>query len=438
MLIFVKTPLEHMKNWSGYLQWNPTEITYPDSEAAIQELVQRAVEQKKKVRVIGAGHSFTPLCKTDEILVSLDKFQGLIEIDKENRLATVMAGTRLYILGELLAEQGLAMENLGDIDRQSIAGTISTGTHGTGKFLGTISTQVAALSFVNGKGELVHCSETENSDLFKAAQVSLGALGIITSITLRCVPAYRLALQNRKEKLPAVLGSLDERWENNRNFEFYWFPYTEMAWTKSSNLVEDQPDKNSWLNYFTEYVLENYAYKVLCELAYAFPFLNERVSKISAASITNVKKVYQSHKVYATQRLVKFNEMEYNVPAEAYPEVFKEVRRVVNSRKFSIHFPIENRIVKQDDIYMSPAHGRESIYIACHAYNKKDPKPYFKALEEIFRAHDGRPHWGKMNTLTPQDIAELYPKFDTFLAHRNAQDPDRIFTNPYLEKLFGE
>lgn len=426
-----------MKNWSGYLQWNPTEIAYPDSEMAVQALVVKAIEQKKKIRVIGAGHSFTPLCQTEEILVSLDKFQGLLEVDKDKGLAIVKAGTRLYILGELLAEQGLAMENLGDIDRQSIAGTISTGTHGTGEAFGTISTQVVALSFVNGKGELVSCSEAENTDLFKAAQVSLGALGIITSITLRCIPAYRLVLQNKKEALAAVLSSLDERWENNRNFEFYWFPYTETAWTKSSNLVDDQPDKNSWLNYFTEYVLENYAYKVLCEMAYAFPALNGRVSKISAASIPNVKKVYQSHKVYATQRLVKFNEMEYNVPAEAYSEVFKEVRRVLNSRKFNIHFPIENRIVKKDDIYLSPAYGRTSIYIACHAYCKKDPQAYFKALEEIFRAHGGRPHWGKMNTLTPQEIAALYPKFEAFLAHRNAQDPERLFTNPYLEKLLG-
>ena len=281
------------------------------------------------------------------------------------------------------------------------------------------------------------CSKNEQPDLFKAAQVSLGALGIITEVTLQCVPAYRLALQNKKEDLVAVLAHIKERNSQNRNFEFYWFPYTETVWTKSSNIAADQPDKVSFLNYFTEYVLENYAFKLFCEVAHKIPAWNKGVSKISAASISNVKKVYHSHKVYATQRLVRFNEMEYNIPAEAHEEVLKEIIKAFKQRNFPIHFPIENRFVKGDDIYLSPAYGRDSAYIACHAYAKKDPLPYFKAMEEIFRAHDGRPHWGKMNHLTVEDVRELYPKFDQFLKHRNAQDPDNLFLNPYLQSLFG-
>lgn len=429
--------LAKMKNWSTYIQWNPQEVVYPESEQAIQACVHKAIQDGKKIRIIGAGHSFTPLSKTDEILVSLDQYQGLIQVDKEKKQAKVKAGTKLFTLGDLLFEQGLAMENLGDIDRQSIAGTISTGTHGTGLDFGTISTQIRAIRFVNGKGEMVSCSEDENQSLFKSAQVSLGTLGIITEITLQCVPAYKLALQNRKEPLAAVLSSFRQRCEENRNFEFYWFPYTQSTWTKSSNIVTNEADKNSFFNYFTEYVLENYAYKVLCEIAHAFPSQNERVAKISAASIANVKKVYHSHKVYATQRLVKFNEMEYNIPIDAHEEVLKEVVRLVNSKRFNIHFPIENRVVKGDDIHMSPAYGRDSAYIACHAYSKKDPLPFFKALEEIFRAHGGRPHWGKMNTLKTEDITQLYPEFGTFLQHRAEQDPSQLFLNPYLKTLLG-
>jgi len=206
-----------------------------------------------------------------------------------------------------------------------------------------------------------------------------------------------------------------------RNFEFYWLPYTNTTWTKTSNIVESgEPDKINFFNYWSEYVLENYLFKILCEVATRFPSKNEAVSKLAASSVADVKKVYYSHKIYATQRMVKFREMEYNVPREAYEDVFKEVVKTVNSKKFNIHFPIENRFVKKDNILMSPAFGRDSAYI-----------------EAIFRAHGGRPHWGKMNTLTPNDIVDLYPEFSTFMKHRSEQDPDNLFISPYLDQLLG-
>ncbi|MEO0897916.1 MAG: D-arabinono-1,4-lactone oxidase [Bacteroidota bacterium] len=427
-----------MKNWAENLEWQPSSIAYPESEEAIQQWVERAANERKSVRVIGTGHSFTALCKTDEILMSLDKYQGLISVDKEKCQATVKAGTKLKLLGELLFLEGMAMENLGDIDVQSIAGTISTGTHGTGREFGTISTQVIALSFVNGKGELVTCSPQDKPELFKAAQVSMGLLGVITSITLQCVPSYKLLLNYRQEKMKDVRATLDERNRNNRNFEYYWIPYTDTAWTKTSNIAEEgEPDKVGFVHYWTEYVLENYVFKVFCELARAFPSQNKLVSKITAASISNVDKLYHSHKIYATVRLVKFTEMEYNIPADAYDEVWKELTKAVNSGKYNIHFPIENRWVKGDDIYMSPAFGRDSAYIACHVYNKKDNKAYFKDMEAIFRAHGGRPHWGKMNSLDGEDVMTLYPEFERFNAFRREHDPDGIFLSPYMKRLMG-
>ncbi|CAM1345153.1 D-arabinono-1,4-lactone oxidase [Tenacibaculum amylolyticum] len=427
-----------MKNWSGNIQWKPNQIAYPSSEEEIQNLVLKALETQKKIRVIGSGHSFTSLCSTSHILISLDKYQGVIAIDQTKKQATVRGGTKLELLGELLFRENLAMENLGDINVQSIAGAISTGTHGTGTQLKSISNQVTALKFINGKGEIIECSNSKNTELFKSAQVSLGCLGIITEITLQCVPSYKLKLQNKKERLSDVLATLNERNSKNRNFEYYWMPYTNTAWTKTSNIVENsEPDKVNFFNYWTEYVLENYVFKLFCDYAKIFPSQNRLVSKITAASISNVKKVYHSHKVYATQRLVKFNEMEYNIPAEAYEDVFKDVQKIVNSKKYNIHFPIENRWVKGDDIHMSPAYGRDSAYIACHVYNKKEYKTYFADLEKVFKAYDGRPHWGKLNTFTTEDIIEKYPKFEVFLKNRKEQDPENIFINPYLEKLLG-
>lgn len=426
-----------MQNWSRRYQWHPREIAYPSSEEEVQAVVQGAAERGRRIRIIGSGHSFNPLWVTEDVLVSLDKYQGLVSVDGDKQTAVVKGGTKLHLLGDLLFEHGLAMENMGDIDAQSIAGTISTGTHGTGLDFGTISTQVKALRLVNGKGEVVDCSPTQQPELFKAAQVSLGALGIITQVTLQCVPAYRLAMHSRKEALSEVLNTLSERHDHNRNFEFYWFPYTELAWTKTANIAQDQPDKVNAINYLTEYFLENYAFKVLCEGARLLPTLNKTVAKISASSIPDVRKVYHSHKVYATQRLVRFHEMEYNIPLEAHDAVFREIVRTVNKQQFKVHFPIENRVVRADDIYLSPAYRRDSAYIACHVYHKKDWKAYFAALEAIFLDHGGRPHWGKMHTLEADQLAECYPMFERFQKHRVEQDPDGLFLNDYLQGLLG-
>jgi len=319
-----------MKNWSRKITWSPAQIQYPETEEAIIQLVQQAREKQQKIRVIGSIHSFNPLWVTDEVVVSLQNYQGVVNIDKANFTATIKAGTTLHLLGDLLFQQGMAMENLGDIDRQTIAGSISTATHGTGLQLGTISTQVIAIRFINGKGEIVDCSKEKNIDLFKAAQVSLGALGIITQITLQCVPAYKLRLSNKKEDLQTVIETFNERITNNRNFEFYWFPKSNTAYTKTSNIVDGVPDKVGAFNYLTEYVLENYAYQLICETARAIPALSDRLSKFSASVVSNVDKICHSHKVYATPRLVRFNEMEYNVPLAVYPTVINEIIETIS------------------------------------------------------------------------------------------------------------
>lgn len=424
------------KNWSGNVQWNPAAVALPESEEAIQRLVLQAQKDKRNIRMIGTGHSFTPLSQTKDVLLSLDKYQGLVSVDKTTHQVTVKAGTKLHRLGELLFEQGLAMENMGDVDRQSIAGTISTGTHGTGMGFGTISTQVTAIRFINGLGEIVECSEQQNESLFKAAQVSLGALGIITEITLQCVPAYKLELVNEKKKLAEVLKDYPQINAANRNFEFYWFPNTAYVLTKRSNLADGKPNKVGLSTFFQEYLLENMAFKLLCEYAYRFPSKNEWVSNFSAQVVGTSRKLYRSHKVYATPRLVKFNEMEYNVPLDAYEEVMKEVVKCIDQHNFPVHFPIENRFVKEDDIYLSPAYGRDSAYIACHVYYKKPYQEYFQALENIFKAYEGRPHWGKIHTLEFDELQKRYPRFHDFLAHRQEQDPHQLFLSPYLGKLF--
>ncbi|MCC7223597.1 MAG: FAD-binding protein [Chitinophagales bacterium] len=425
-------------NWSANIIFCPSAIYYPTSENEIRSLIINAINSQQKIRAIGSGHSFTALCQTNDILISLDKYQGIVSVDASKQQVTVKAGTKLKLLGDLLFQQGLAMENLGDIDAQSIGGTISTGTHGTGIAFGTISTQVVRLKLVNGKGEIVVCSATENPALFKAAQVSLGSMGIITEITLQCVPTYKLLIKNEKENVGQVLASLPERLSQNRNFEYYWFPHTDTAWTKTTNIaLEGKPAKDSLFNYLSELIVENYTFKILCEIGRLLPSQTKHIASLVAGSVPTISKINYSHKVYASIRLVRFTEMEYNVPAEAYEDVMREIMKKCKAENFPVHFPIENRWVKGDDILLSPAYGRDSAYIACHVYHKQDNSHYFQTLEAIFRAYGGRPHWGKMHTQTTHTLADMYPQFAAFNALRKQQDPDDIFINPYLEKLFN-
>lgn len=425
-----------MKNWSGNQSWSPEKVFYPQSEDEIVEIVKQALETKKKVRVIGSGHSFTALCVTYHFLISLDKFQGLLSTNNENLQVTVKAGTKLNNLNEILALEGLALPNMGDINVQSVAGAISTGTHGTGSTFGNMSTQVTALKFVNGLGELVTCSEHENKSLFKAAQVSLGALGILTEITLQCVPSYTLEMRMDRELLDDVLLSYTKDNLDNRNYEFFWFPNSPYVMTKRSNLTTAPPDKSSFKAYFNEMVMENYAFKLMCELAYRFPSKTHQISNFTGKTVSSHIKISESHNVFSTPRIVLFNEMEYNVPLAAYADVKKDIVSWINKNNKNVMFPIENRFVAGDDIYLSPAYQRDSAYIAVHVYQKKDYKPYFQALETIFKAYNGRPHWGKMHTLDAAEIESRYPKFNDFKNIREAQDPNGVFLSPYLQELF--
>jgi FAD-linked oxidoreductase len=425
-----------MQNWSKLHHWQPAEVCFPVREEEIVEIVRRAATEKKKIRLIGSGHSFTPLCVTDNYLISLDKYQGLISVDKDNRLATVKAGTKINTLNLLLDAHGLALENMGDIDVQSIAGAISTGTHGTGSELGNVSTQVQSLKFVDGRGDVRVCSRNEDPELFRAAAISLGSLGIITEVTLKCELSYNLAIQVRKRKLSELMEEYPALNRKNRHFEYYWFPNTDYAMTKELTITDEPAQKNSMGDYLQELVLENYTFLALNEVVRLFPSRTRATSRLAASTISDFRRVRSSFQVFSTARIVRFNEMEYNIPIEAYEDVNREIVNWINKHNYDVLFPLEHRFVKGDDLMLSPAYKRDAAYIAAHVYHKKDHRKYFRALEDIFRAHEGRPHWGKLHTLSAEDLHASYPEMDTFLRLREACDPDNIFLSPYLESLF--
>jgi FAD-linked oxidoreductase len=401
----------------------------------LAQAMGRYSREGRHVRVVGDGHSFTPLAQTDDVLISLDRMQGVIAIDAEQGTARVQAGTRLRMLGDQLLKRGLAQENLGDIDVQSIAGAISTGTHGTGARFGSIATQVVGLTLVTASGEVIQCSETERPDIFKAAQVSLGALGVIAEVTLRVVPAKRLRFVSRRERVDDVLANLERYKQENSHFEFFWMPYTPWAQVKFLNETDDPPSKTNLVGTLNKIVLENGLYWVLSETARIARPTTRTISRVSAMGIATVSETDYSHRLFATPRAVKFQEMEYNIPAADFLAVLAEIRAVMKREKFNVHFPIECRFVQSDDIWLSPAYQRESAYIAIHMYKGMPYERYFRAIEPIYQPYGGRPHWGKMHTLDAATLATRYPHWDDFRRVRTALDPNGVILNDYLRKL---
>jgi FAD-linked oxidoreductase len=423
-------------NWSGTVSCRPTEFRRPASLEDLRAALADAAARGATVRVVGSGHSFTPLVATDGVLLSLERATGLSGLDAQARTAEVLGGTRLRDLGPLLAARGLAMENLGDIDVQALAGALSTGTHGTGVAFGSLSTQVEGLTLVTANGEVVECGTSRNAEIFKAALVSLGSLGVIWQARLRLVPAYRLRYARKSLDFEECLSRLPELLRH-RHFELYWFPHTARVDTKALDQTEEQPTHAGFGRWFNDVVLENGAFGLLSEACRLQPSLSAPVSRLCAALVSEATRTGDSHRVFVTPRLVRFHEMEYAVPAEQGPDCLREIRRFVADEKIAVHFPVELRFVRGDDLWLSPAFGRDSAYIAVHMYRGMPYEAYFAGVEAIFRNHRGRPHWGKLHTRTAAELASLYPEWDRFQAVRQRLDSQGRFLSPYLRSLFG-
>jgi FAD-linked oxidoreductase len=422
-------------NWSGSVRASPRAFVKPHDLDDLVRLVGGYGRDGRHVRLVGDGHSFTPLAQTDDVLMSLDHLQGIESADPDAGTVRVWAGTRLKRLGQELLARGLAQENLGDIDVQSIAGAVSTGTHGTGVRFGSLATQVTGITLVTASGDVLECSATQHPDIFKAAQVSLGALGVIAALTLRVVPARRLRFASRRERLDDCLANLERYKRENSHFEFFWMSYTPWVQAKFLNETDDPPSSGNVLSTLNKLVLENGVYGALLECGRLVPPLARTMSRISAMGIATVSETDHSHRVFATPRLFKFNEMEYNIPAEHFPAVIDEVVARMRRGRFNVHLPVECRFVRGDDIWLSPAYQRDSAYIAVHTYRDMTYERFFRTIEEIYRPYQGRPHWGKIHTLDAATLSSRYPRWNDFRRVRAALDPQGVFLNDYLRRL---
>ncbi|SDC78674.1 D-arabinono-1,4-lactone oxidase [Actinokineospora iranica] len=428
------------RNWAGTETAVATEVRQPRDTAEISAAVTWAAERGTTVRARGSGHSFTAVGAAHGLALDLSHWTGVEAADLETGEVTVRAGTTLAALNAELDGLGRAMANLGDIDAQTISGAISTGTHGTGARLGGLATQVSGLELVLADGSAVRCSATERPELFTAARVGLGALGVISTVTLRTEPSFALAAEERPEPLDEVLDRLDEHCADNDHFEFYWFPYGRKALTKRNNRLPDGTATRPLrpLRKFVEYeVVENAAFGALCRIGRRAPRLARPMNKLAVSALSPRSYSDVSHKVFVTNRRVRFVESEYAIPRAALGEVLADLRVRVPALTDPVMFPVEVRVAARDDIWLSTAYGRDSAYLAIHQYIGMPYRAYFDLFEAVVGAVGGRPHWGKVHSLDAAALRARYPRFADFLRVRSEVDPDGRFANPYCDRVFG-
>ncbi len=427
-------------NWAGTELAHPVRQTHPASADEVAEDIRAAVAQGLRVKAVGSGHSFTGVAVTDGLLVHLDRMTGIRSLDVPTGRVTVGAGTPLRELNDALAAHGLAMANLGDIDVQTLAGAISTGTHGTGHALGGLATQVVGLELVTADGSLVQCSAGESPKTFAAARIGLGALGVVTAITLQCVPAFALRAAEAPMPLEEVLSGFDELAEGNDHFEFYWFPHTRRTLTKRNNRVppgepmRPVPRVRGWVD---DELLSNTVFGWSQQVTARVPRITGRVNQVLARALSPREYVDASYRVFCSSRRVRFREMEYAVPRESIVDVLRSVQAWVDSSGERIPFPVEVRVAAADDIWLSTAYQRATAYIAVHQFHRLDHERYFRAVESIVGGVGGRPHWGKLHYQDAERLERLYPRFQDWREVRARLDPAGVLANDYLDRVVG-
>lgn len=425
-------------NWAGDQTCSPRDLIRPRSRRQLVEVVTEGAAAGRQITVVGSGHSFTAAALSDDLLLDVGALSGVLSVDRAGGLVKVAAGTVLSRLNLDLDHLGLAMPNLGDIDVQTIAGAISTGTHGTGAELPNISAQVVAIELLTADGRIRELNESEQPDLLRAARIAVGSLGVIVSVTLKTVPAFDLHRIDQPMQLDTVLSDFDRLAADNQHFEFFVFPYTRTALTIRRNRTEAaRRPRGRVERYLSDVVLENGLGDLALRTTGKVPALIPKVARFSTAIMNQAERTDTSHSVFASYRTIRFNEMEYALHRGAGPEAVRQVLDLIETERFPMGMPIECRVVAGDDALLSPAGKNPSTYIAVHQHRSMEWQPYFEAIEQIFDSYGGRPHWGKRHSLTAATLAPRYPEWRLFQAARDELDPGRTFSNEYVKTVLG-
>ncbi|NDI01250.1 MAG: FAD-binding protein [Actinobacteria bacterium] len=425
-----------VSNWARNQRCVPDAVHQPASTDEVARIVRQAHEAGQRVKVIGAGHSFTATAMTDGVMLRLDNMTQILSVDREAGQVHVQAGATLHDFCRELHNYGLALPNLGDIDVQSIAGAISTATHGTGFGLGNLATNVVAMTLVNGKGDIVELNEGDPR--ISIAAVGVGALGVVCEVVLQCVPSFRLHAYETIEYLDDLLDDIPSFAASADHAEFFWMPGARRCQVKRNQRTTEDIQRPGKVAYFRDkYVAENLAFGTVCRVGRRWPSLAPRIAKLVSSSVSERDLIDDSFRVFASPRLVRFVEMEYGIPLECLPEAVQRVREVTKHLSFPSLFPIEVRVSAADDIALSTGFGRSNGWVAVHQYVGAPYESYFQQVADIMDSYGGRPHWGKMHYLNAAQLCERYPRWGEFQELRAALDPDGTFRNEYVDRVLG-
>jgi L-gulonolactone oxidase len=426
------------RNWAGDQVCSPAVVERPSTLEEIAAAVVAAGARPHAVRTAGSGHSFGDIVLTEGTLISLERRRRVLDVDRASGLVRVEAGITLAELNRALWNHGLALENLGDIDAQTIAGATATATHGTGGRLPNLSAALHSIELVLADGSVTEVSEQSDPDAWRAARVGLGALGVVSAVTLQAVPAFTLEGVDATAPLDETLDRLDELDAANDHFELYSFPHSDLALTRTNNRVEAQPDPPSAARDWLEQIaLRNHVFELVCRAGARAPRLIPPLNRAVARATGTSRRVDRSYRVFASPRRVRFTEMEYALPREHAAAALREVRAAIVERRYAVPFPLELRLVASDDALLSPASGRDTAYVAVHMYRGMDWAPFMRRVEEIMRGFEGRPHWGKRHFQTAATLAPLYPDWERFAAVRARLDPHGCFSNGHVQRVLG-
>lgn len=437
-------PMKELKrgkwmNWSRNVVATPEYFHQPTSIKDIQQIVDSCRIRGKTIRVIGAGHSFSPVARPDDEALTLQHMRGLISVDHARMEATFWAGTYLYEAAPALASVGMALENMGDIQQQTIAGAISTGTHGTGKVFGSLSSQVIAWTWVDGNGNVMQHRRSDD-DLTKAISLSLGMLGVLVKVTIRTVPLYSLSVTNERKAFRDAIEQWGTHIEKHRHLEWFYFPGTETVQVKSMDEIPlvKKGFESKFIELMKSGMIETVGFKLMSELVRARPRFARGITKFASQNIpTGTSKGFY-HEIFPSPQLVKFTECEYAIPIESFEACMLEMHQFLKAHPFYVHFPIECRVTAGEDAFLSPTQGKESAFLAFHMYMGMDNRPYFKWVHSIMEKYGGRPHFGKMNNLDANLMDKLYPELHRFKEIRRKNDPEGVFLTHYFKRLIGE
>ncbi|MFI6095027.1 D-arabinono-1,4-lactone oxidase [Lentzea sp. NPDC051213] len=426
-------------NWAGNVTARPARDVAPASVEELRAVVRQAAEDGLTVKAVGSGHSFTPVAATDGVLIRPDRLTGVRALDREAGTVTVEAGTGLRALNVALAGEGLSLTNMGDIMEQTVSGATSTGTHGTGRDSAALAAQIRGLELVTADGSLLTCSAHDNPEVFAAARIGLGALGVVSAITFAVEPLFLLTAREEPMTFDEVTAAHDDLHAENDHFEFYWFPHTDNCSTKRNNRTAGPRAPLGRLRGWVEdEFLANGVFQALSSAGRAVPAAVPTIARMVGRGLTTRTYTDIPYRVFTSPRRVRFVEMEYAVPRAVVRDVLHELKAMIDRSDLRINFPVEVRTAPADDITLSAASGRDTAYVAVHAYRGTPHSEYFTAAERIFTAYDGRPHWGKLHSRDAGYLAGVYPRFGEFTALRDRLDPDRRFANPYLRRVLGE